>query len=486
MSTLYEGSSRDHFVARIATSKQGAPGIAPSVLLRQIEVLADDIRRLAPTISEQVRELLLETPWAAVDEVYLTGSGDSYAAACAAGMAYETFAALHCEPLAAHRFVEYTCPAMHLRSRRPLVIAASASGRTPRVVEAIECSREKGALTLAITGGANTPAAAAADASIIVDLTNEERSPGVRTYQASLLAMLLLAVELGIARGVRPRDERAALDRELEDIATAVEATAAVHSSLSREHVEAVAKVQAAVVVGSGPNYGTALFSAAKLVEAAGIIAVPQDLEEWWHIERRVRPLDVPLFVTAAPGRSHSRAGDVVVAAHALGRRVFAIAHECDVDIARDADLMLPVCGDVREEFSPLLYHIFAASTAAQVTERLGRRIFEVDRLDLPKTLDGFRHGTITEVPSRIVPANDVLIDSVLNVLRRHGESGVDTVADADTELTALGLDSLALVALIVDLEKTFAVVFPSDALEPKTFHTARTIADAVNAIRRT
>ena len=67
--------------------------------------------------------------------MYLTGDGDSYHAACAAAMAFETIAGLRCEPVSALPFLEYR--ALSLRPAplaRPLVIAISASGGTERVV----------------------------------------------------------------------------------------------------------------------------------------------------------------------------------------------------------------------------------------------------------------------------------------------------------------------------------------------------------------
>jgi len=64
------------------------------------------------------------------------------------------------------------------------------------------------------------------------------------------------------------------------------------------------------VMVGSGPSYGTALFSAAKMIEAAGIFVLGQDVEEWWHVERFAYPIAMPVFVIAPPGRSYWRAGE--------------------------------------------------------------------------------------------------------------------------------------------------------------------------------
>ena len=70
---------------------------------------------------------------------------------------------------------------------------------------------------------------------------------------------------------------------------------------------EVIADAPVMIMVGSGPSYGTALFSAAKIIEASGVFAVGQDLEEWSHVERYAYPDDMPIFVIAPPGRSHRR-----------------------------------------------------------------------------------------------------------------------------------------------------------------------------------
>jgi glutamine---fructose-6-phosphate transaminase (isomerizing) len=131
------------------------------------------------------------------------------------------------------------------------------------------------------------------------------------------------------------------------------------------------------VVAGSGPNYGTAMFAAAKMAEAAGILAAGQDLEEWCHVERYAYPAGMPVAVIAPPGSSHQAAADVAATAGELGRHVIAVTHQGHTDVTRHASTVLPVHGDTREEFTPLLYHVFASYLASFTAHRLGRRPFQ-------------------------------------------------------------------------------------------------------------
>jgi glutamine---fructose-6-phosphate transaminase (isomerizing) len=294
-------------------------------------------------------------------------------------MAFETLAGVPCEPVSAYRFVRYgPLPTYHAASNgQALLIAASVSGTTQAVVEAIEHAQRHGATTIALTGTAHSPAAQAADHALIVDLPNPERSPGIRTYQASLLGLLLSALCLAEARrGNPPADP---LRRELAGLADAVEATAQAVKDPCDRLARELADTPVAMVVGSGPGYGTAQFAAAKIIEAAGLFASGQDLEEWSHVERFACPSDMPVFVLAPPGRSHHRAAALAAQAHVLGRHVIAVTPADDTAVTRHARTVLPVHGTVREEFSPLLYHPFADYTACYLAQHLARTPFQGD-----------------------------------------------------------------------------------------------------------
>ena len=365
--------------------------LKPEVMFGQVAGLADDIRQLTRPFEQQVRAALTPSEWQAVTKVYLTGDGDSYHASCAAEMAFQVIADVACEPLSAQRFLDYGAAWMRpAASSQTLVIATSASGGTERVVQAIERAKEHGALTVALTGTPDSAVTQVADRSVVVELPHKERSPGIRTYQASLMGMLLVAMQLGERQGRYAQEEADRRRQEIVALADVVDATTNAIRAGCREVAGLIAASPVVVMLGSGPSYGTALYSAAKLVEAAGVFALGQDLEEWWHVERFAYPLDMPVFVIAPPGRSHWRAQSVAATARGLGRRVIAVTHKDDTQVTHHAHLVLPVHGEVREEFSPLLYHLFASYVAAHVAERLGRCPFQGDRPELLRSVNEY------------------------------------------------------------------------------------------------
>ncbi|MFD0164525.1 SIS domain-containing protein [Streptomyces decoyicus] len=363
-----------------AVGSQAPPPLDPRVMLRQVAALAEDLREQTGPFDEQIRSRL-SARWAAVDSVTIVGDGDSYHAACAVQMAFASLAGVDCRPVNALRFVDYDLPFADCRPpRTELTLAVSASGRTPLVVRSAERAREAGATAVAVTATSGSALAAASDGALLVTLPRTERSPGVRSYQASLLGLLLIAVRLGEARERLTRQEADALRGELAALAGPVEATAEAARERCREPAERIAGAPVLTVVGSGPSYGTALFGAAKVIETSGVFATGQDLEEWCHVERFARPADMPMVVVAAPGRAYRHAVEVAAKAAALGRRVIAVAPEDDTGLARHSWAALPVTGRVREEFSPLLYHVFAAPFSCYLAQHLGRAPFLADR----------------------------------------------------------------------------------------------------------
>ncbi len=126
------------------------------------------------------------------------------------------------------------------------------------------------------------------------------------------------------------------------------------------------------VFVGGGPNFGIALFSAAKVLEASGDPALGQDTEECAHLQYFAKAQTTPTFLITAGDRDLPRADEVVVAAKQIGRRVCVICPENAKEIIEKADVALTF-PPVDEMFSALVTQIpgelFSAYRAAALGE---------------------------------------------------------------------------------------------------------------------
>jgi glucosamine--fructose-6-phosphate aminotransferase (isomerizing) len=373
----------------------------PAVMVKQVQDLPGVLREQTRPFDLLIRNILTPLEYRSLRRVFVVGDGDSYHAAMACELAFENIARIPCEPLSAQRFLDYGAEWMPVPNpNSTLVVGISASGKTQRVVQSLERARQYQALTVALTGTPESPVTKAAERTISVQLPDLGPSPGIRTYSASLLGLLLLAIRIGEIKDRYHQSEANAMRQELSDLANVVEATTRAVEQPAHRAAAAYKDAQSMMWLGSGPSYGTAIFSAAKVVEASAVFAVGQDLEEWWHVERFAFPKDMPTFIIAPPGRSYWRAKDLAKVARPMGRRIAAVVKDDDQEIAPLAEFVLPVAGEVREEFSPLVYHIAADLFASYLTENLGRKLFQSDNPAFRQIVAAYSQSQPTHQPT--------------------------------------------------------------------------------------
>ncbi|HUQ54086.1 SIS domain-containing protein [Lentzea sp.] len=350
----------------------------PAALVRQAGQLAGDVADLVPAFVAQ-----LTTPFPDVRQVLLVGNGDSHHAGTAVEHAFTTLAGVRCRAVPAQRFADY--PGTHRLDARTIVVGTSASGGSPRVVEALERAAALGASTLAVTGNPGSAVDDCARHRVHARPRDLERGPGVRTYQASVLALLTLSIHIGRSRELLDTAAARRLEDELTATAEQIADTLALALPGCRAIAPAVASAPVRFLLGTGPGHGTAGYAAAKLVEAAGVPSFAQDFEEWWHVERFCRPTDVPVFLIATPGRAADRAAALAARATAAGRQIALVGGTASTP---DLWARLPAADGVREEFSPLVHSVFAPLLAAEVADHLGRQPFLADLLTTKPTTE--------------------------------------------------------------------------------------------------
>jgi glutamine---fructose-6-phosphate transaminase (isomerizing) len=344
-------------------------------IVAQVKSLPELIRSEFETLDMRVRRLLNHNECLSVKRIVITGAGDSHMAGVAAELAFEQIAGIPTEPMTAMQAARYGTPHFEkLFPRNPLTIGISVSGTVARTREALALARNEGALTVAVTANPNSPLAEVAELVLDCTVPDFAPAPGVRSYRVSLLMLYLLAIRLAEVSGRLTQDQAGQMREQLKGTGDAIEATIQAVEERTRELATAVAEQTNFVFVGDGPNYATALFSAAKVIEAAGRHAMGQDTEEWAHLQYfvNVDPA-TPTFIISPGGRGHGRAAELVEVMRRIGRTVIAVAPEGDQLIAAGADWVLPVVGEVPEVFSPMVYavagELFSAYLAQAVDE---------------------------------------------------------------------------------------------------------------------
>jgi glucosamine--fructose-6-phosphate aminotransferase (isomerizing) len=103
--------------------------------------------------------------------------------------------------------------------------------------------------------------------------------PGLLSYLASLLLGYALA-ETWSTENVRGR-----LAGAITELPGLLEPWLAEQAGVGRALAEELEPARPIVFLGSEPAFGSAMFAAAKTIEAAGATAWAQDVEEWSHVE---------------------------------------------------------------------------------------------------------------------------------------------------------------------------------------------------------
>ncbi len=120
------------------------------------------------------------------------------------------------------------------------------------------------------------------------------------------------------------------------------------------------------VFLGSGASHGAARFAAAKAIEAAGLAAWAQDVEEWAHLEYFCEPPSMATWLLSCQGRSSSREAEVIAAAERIGRRIRVSQWAAGAGWPQMA----------RESLCPLVLWVGPALFAARAAEILGEAPF--------------------------------------------------------------------------------------------------------------
>ena len=279
----------------------------------QIEMAVDFISDFWKTAIDQASHLVMGD--GTVKRVILCGSGDSHHAALGLEMIFRTLANRHVQAGSSMYVSRYLIPDPGTGNQETLLVAISSSGEVARTIEALEMGNEIGAQTLAITSNIESTLAKTAGIVLPIELPDFPSGPGLLSYLGSMLMGYALAARLCDAAAAQP------LLSSLENLPAILGRWMPDQLELGRRFANEV-KDGTCVMLGAGPAYSSALFGAAKTIEAAGERVWAQELEEWAHVEYFCEPADMTMWILSADGRCRSRELEVIHAAQTIGRRI--------------------------------------------------------------------------------------------------------------------------------------------------------------------
>lgn len=347
-------------------------------MVAQVDSIPQLIQKTFQTLDKTAKEQLSPELILSLKRIYITGCGDSHHAGLTTQYAFEKLTGLPTHAATALEFARYRTGFLSSWALKTnLVIGISVSGSVARTFEALQLAKNAGGTTLSLTATPDSRVGQAGDILFKAplppfELPEGEVSPGVRSFFINQMALLLMALRIGEVNGTIDVKKANDLRKELLGLADVIEETIQNNRSGIQELVNDWQAADEFVFVGGGPNFGTALFSAAKVLEASGDSALGQDTEEWAHLQYFQKKSSTPTFFITAADRDLSRMGECLFAARQIGRRTAVICPESEKALIQKADSAFNF-PRVKEIFSSLVTQIpgelFAAYRAEVIDE---------------------------------------------------------------------------------------------------------------------
>ncbi len=315
----------------------------PRVVEETIKKEKTRINRIANEIKSEEYEMM-----------YITGSGTSYHAGMAGQYALSNMTSLATSILPASEFQRWI-PSKF--SRKVLLMAISQSGESTDVLEAAEAASAKGMPILAMT---NTPESRLARMSryqLNPRSGKELAVPATKTYITQLASFFMFSVAL--AGEDMPKTELALMEDGLDKTPQLIRETL----ETLKKQIEGIAQKYKdknhLFLLGSGPNYTTALEGALKLKETCTVFAEGFATREFLHGPMRLVDERTPIMMIMTPDETDAYV-DLGRSLKNFGAPVILVTErsERSAELAEASDEIILVPSGIPKVFSPILYII--------------------------------------------------------------------------------------------------------------------------------
>ncbi len=302
-----------------------------------------------------VKTILEKHDLSKIEHVYLVGCGTSLANAQIGASFVKGIAHVSAEADHAFSFFQYMDP--QILGDRTAVLGVSGAGVTASVNNSLVAARKAGALTIAVTGARDNPCAIAADDVLMTDALNE--GPTVRTISNIFLQLGLyaFAVALGEAKGTIDAPRKVYWDRQMDQLIAKVPQVLKLH-----DQIEQLAKKyhdlkgEMIIVLGAGPNFGTAWEGSLMAIEMGWINSAGYEMEEFAHGRFRECDERKPIIFIAPHGKADQKLLTLLNICKKANAPAVVVTDVVSQDIQERATDILLMPGDVDEFLTPLLY----------------------------------------------------------------------------------------------------------------------------------
>lgn len=342
---------------------------------------------------DKLNSLMDMGDFAKIKRVIISGCGDSFSAGGVVAPIMKQLAHLESaeasDPMEYSAFYDAEDTLAGRNADEVLVISISASGNSERIINILERANSHGVKTMLISNNPDSIGAQVARMLYNVDTPPGLNSPGLRSYFASMIALVSLGVHIGYAKGLISDDDYRDIAISLINYVKSYEP----HFDAIDEQMFALGqtwkKFARVEIIGDEAELFSAQFVEEKFIECAGIQSAHVDTEDWCHINFFLRNPETvgTIFQLNSAAPSFGRAIESVKTAAGVGRPVLVVT---DAD-ASEFPEGVSVCQLPKpaEEFSWLLpiMDFVPGSMLAAYCAALEEKFFFAGRYDFRKQI---------------------------------------------------------------------------------------------------
>ncbi|MFQ5790298.1 MAG: glutamine--fructose-6-phosphate transaminase (isomerizing) [Acidobacteriota bacterium] len=326
---------------RDAAEKAGYPHFMLKEIFEQPEAVRNTMRERVDLEAGEIRipELgLSDRELAGLNRLCFVACGTSYHAALVGKYLVEAFARLPVEVDVASEF-RYRQPVL---DNRVLTVPISQSGETADTLAALREAREQGSRVVAVCNVVGSSVAREADGVLYTRAGIEIGVASTKAFTAQLSALMVLAMKLGLARGMVDHE---LVHRMIKGLWEMPDLMAGLlrRSDELRRIAERFAESRDFLYLGRGIHYPLALEGALKLKEVSYVHAEGYAAGEMKHGPIALIDKWMPVVAIAPHGPTYEKMATNIEEVRAREGIVIAVASAGDSEMGSKADIVIPI-----------------------------------------------------------------------------------------------------------------------------------------------
>lgn len=246
---------------------------------KEIYEIPDALKRVIEQ-REIIEKIASEVISRNIGHIYLIGAGTSYHAGFA--MAY-MFNRITNIPTFTEFSMEFQYLIKPILKENDCIIGISQSGETKDTIESVEIGKRMGCLTIGLTNHISSSLGKTCYFGVSLQCEDEKSVLATKTYIAELAVLSMLSLEISRKKDIIAIEEYRLIWEELSSIPIKIKTILPVLHKEIKDHSQYFKFAEFCFILGSGPDYATAMEASLKLKEGARIFGQAYSTAEFPH-----------------------------------------------------------------------------------------------------------------------------------------------------------------------------------------------------------